>query len=235
LTTAVLILALAAAGAFAETPASEPPDSLSGREGWVKTPSSLLLFDSSGTLVSEIGLGAFEEPAGTDTVARRKVRAGVSADGRFAWSFEKKETVRPGKSDKPLTTTRLFIYWGTEGRELFRNELADAPPGLEPAALSADGERLLVAERAPDGWIVAAYDFTGDRMVDARGKGALELAQITPDGRFALVRWHLLDERPRYVFLRVHDRESEALKTRETARLLNDGRVMAGAKVLAAP
>ena len=229
----VLILALAAAGRAAQ-PAAAPTEELSGREGWIKTPSSLLLFDSSGTLVNEIGLGSFEEPVSADIVERRKVRAGVSADGRFAWSFDKGERLKPGKTDKPLTTTRLFIYWGTEGQELFRNELADAPAGLEPAALSANGERLLVAERAPDGWIVAAYDFTGNRLVDASGHGALELEQITPNGRFALVRWHELDEDPEYALLRISAREARLFKPREAARLLDDGRVMAG-KVLISP
>ena len=239
--TATLLLAasLAVRPAAGEPPAPAEPaeEEVAPHEGWIKTASSLLLFDSSGTLVHEVGLGTFEEPSGPDTVARRAVRAGVSSDGRFAWSWEKTQFVRPGKNEKTLSMTRLFTYLGTEGQELFRNELADAPEGLPPAALSADGERVLVAERAPDAWIVAAYDFTGNRLVDARGGGALELAQITPNGRFALLRWHAPDRPPEYAYLRVKQRRAENFVPKRQAplSLSEDGRVLCGDKVVRAP
>lgn len=208
----------------------------SGRAGWVKTASSLLLYDSSGTLVIEVGLGSWEEPAVNGITERRVVRGGISKDGRFAWSWEKTEMVKTGRGDKPQTTARLLRYLGTQGQELFRNELADAPRGLEPASLSDDGERLLLAERGPDAWIVAAYDFTGTRLVDARGKGLVEIAQLTRNGRFALVRWHQLDQPPTYTLLRVEARAAALLPairaTGTTPKLTDDGKVLVGGKVV---
>lgn len=228
----------------APSPADDPSfdDDLSipivreGRAGWVKTPASLLLYDSSGTLVNEVGLGTWEEPASEGMVLRRIVRGGISRDGRFAWSWEKAETVKLGRVDKPTTTARLMRYLGTEGQELFRNELADAPQGLEPIVLSDNGERLLLAEHGPDAWILAAYDFTGNRLVDARAKGSIELAELTANGRFALVRWHQLDLPPEYTLLRIEDRMVSDLPgvraTGISPKLTDDGRVLVGKKVV---
>ncbi len=217
------------------TDATLPPP-VEGRSGWVKAKASLLLYDSSGTLVNEVGLGTWEEAASNGAGQRKVVQGGVSTDGRFAWSWEKVETFKIGKSDRALTTARLLRYLGTEGQELFRNELADAPKGLDPVSLSNDGEWILLTERGPDAWIIAAYDFMGNRLVDAHGKGSVELAQLTPNGQFALVRWHQLDLPPEYTLVKVGERAATGLpspKAPGTApKLTDDGRVLVGVKVI---
>ncbi|MBI5200509.1 MAG: hypothetical protein HY925_02885 [Elusimicrobia bacterium] len=244
----LLLAALLALPCFAQeepvpTPSPEPevadaalPLPVEGKAGWVKARASLLLYDSSGTLVNEVGLGTWEESGSNGTAQRKVVTGGVSVDGRFAWAWEKVETIKLGKSDKALTTARLLRYLGTEGQELFRNELADAPKGLDPVSLSNDGEWLLLTERGPDAWIIAAYDFMGNRLVDAHGKGSVELAQLTSNGQYALVRWHQLDLPPEYTLLKVGERASTGLPALKTAgvspKLTDDGRVLVGAKVI---
>lgn len=206
-----------------------------GRAGWVKTAASLLLYDSSGTLVNEIGLGTWSEPAGDGTTLRRTVRGGISKDGRYAWSWEKAESVKEGRNEKPVTTARLMRYLATNGDELFRNELADAPPGLDPVAVADDGERLLLAERGPDAWILAAFHFSGLRLVDAHGKGVIELMQLSANGDFALVRWHQLDHPPEYSYLKLADRVSGPVTIKGVGvqpKLTNEGRVLVGGKVV---
>lgn len=212
------------------------PAPVEGKAGWVKAKSSLLLYDSSGTLVNEVGLGTWEEAGSNGNAQRKVVRGGVSTDGRFAWAWEKVETVKAGRSEKALTTSRLMRYLGTTGDELFRNELTDAPPALDPVVLSADGEWILLTERGPDAWIIAAYDFMGNRLVDAHGKGSVELAQLTPNGQFALVRWHQLDLPPEYTLLKVGERATTGLPALRapglSPTLADDGRVLLGAKVI---
>ncbi|TPW19034.1 MAG: hypothetical protein FD126_3088, partial [Elusimicrobia bacterium] len=78
----------------------DTPSAPETRAGWAATPSSLLLYDSSGTLISETGLGRWEEEGPDQTVRRRTVRGGASKSGRFAWSWENAELVRSGRSEK---------------------------------------------------------------------------------------------------------------------------------------
>lgn len=237
----VLLACSACARAQESEPAPVPadvslPTERDGQIGWVKAKSSLLLYDSSSTLINEVGLGNWEELGSGQTAQRKSVRGGVSEDGRFAWAWERVDTVKVGRTEKPLTTARLLRYFGTEGQELFRNELADAPQGLDPVALSKDGEWLLLTERGPDAWIVAAYDFMGNRLVDAHGKGAVELAQLTPNGQFALIRWHQLDLPPEYTLLKVGDRAATGVPSLKgvgvAPKVTDDGRIVVGAKVV---
>jgi hypothetical protein len=224
--------------AIEEPAADEPsiPVAHAGRAGWVRTAASLLLYNADGDLLDEIGLGSWTEPGPEGTQLRRTVRGGISKDGRFAWSWEKAESLKEGRGEKPVTTSRLMRYLGTQGQELFRNELADAPQGLEPVAVSDNGERVLLAERAPGAWIMAAFDFAGNRLVDARAKGHVELAQMSGNGSFALIRWHQLDQPPEYTLLRIADRKTVGLppitQAGASPKLTNDGRVLVGGKVV---
>ena len=56
--------------------------------GWINAASSLLLLTPTGGLVHELGLGRFTEEEGT---ARREMLGGASADGRFAWHWQRVE------------------------------------------------------------------------------------------------------------------------------------------------
>ncbi|MBI4422410.1 MAG: hypothetical protein HY554_01705 [Elusimicrobia bacterium] len=232
-----------AAGAEAAVPyeAGEEQSVLlapSGAGAWLKTGSSLLLYDSSGTLVDEVGLGRWSDAGEGGALTRRWVRGGVSPDGRFAWSWEKTEVVKPGRAEQVLSSARLMRYLGTTGSELFRDELADAPEGLDPVVVSADGERALVCERGPDAWIVAVYDFTGNRLMDAHGKGSIEFAQLAPGGRYGLVRWHQLDQPPVYGVLDVDRRAQKTLsgaRLTGAARVDDEGRLFVGDKLIAQP
>lgn len=219
-----------------------PADAPEPRLGWTAVSSSLLLYDSSGTLAQEVGLGQWPEESG-GVMRRRTVRGGASGDGRFAWSFEKIEIVaapsKPGATPAAAERRRALTYLGTDGQELWRNELADVPKGLDPAAASDDGERVLVAERVPDGWTVALYDFVGNRIVEAHGTGALEVASLSPGGRYALARWHPANRAPVYAWIDAAQKARKRLPLAEpgTAPLRVDdlGRVWAGTKLLFDP
>lgn len=212
------------------------PKTPSSRRGWVASPSSLLLYDSSGTLVGEVGLGRWLEDAENATLRRRVVRGGASEDGRFAWSWESVESLKPGRAEKVLSSARLLRYLGTEGQELFRNELADAPAGLTPAVMSANGETVLVFERGLDEWITAAYAFTDNRLLDARGKGSIEAAYLAPEGRFGWIRWHQLDQPPIYSFLDLERGTVKEVSTGGLPRgpvvLTDDGKVSVRGKTV---
>lgn len=207
-----------------------------GRGGWSATESSLLLRDSSGTLVTELALEPWEERASAETALRHLSRGGISSDGRFAWSWEKAEEVRKDGRAKPRERSRLLRYWGTFGQELWSSERADTPGAFGPAAQSRSGERVLVLERSTSSWSACAYDFLGRRLFEFQGRGVPEGLRLSPSGRFGWVRWRALDEPPWYAFF-----DSERKKLREVpayklppapVRIEEDGGVYAGSKLV---
>ncbi|MBI3549088.1 MAG: hypothetical protein HY078_08620 [Elusimicrobia bacterium] len=194
-------------------------------QGWIKTPTSIALYDSSGTVVQELSTGQWLQEVGGERVLRVG-RGGASSNGRFAWFWEQ------------VGEVRSLRYMGTHGKELWRDELADAPRNVEPAAVSEDGETVLVVERDADGRAGAAlYNYLGQRLRSVRRDGVIELAILSPGGRFALVRSHLEGNAPRYVRLPSDPDEmvrDPALAPPPTAalRIDDDGAVWAGRKRL---
>lgn len=200
---ALLLCGLALAGAARAQEAPRPDGGLPSlgagpRRGWVQGPASLVLYDSSGTLVAEIGVGSWKDRLGAGAERLHTQRAGAS--GCCAWAWERVKT-SPGGSAASVELSRRLRYLGTDGQELWQDESADAAPGVDPAALSKDGEVALVSQRAADGWTAAAYSFTGNTLLRARGPGPPDLLLLSPGGRWGLVRWRPLDKPPRLTFL----------------------------------
>ena len=226
----------------ASEPQSAPPPARRTVAAWVRMPTSLLLYDSSGTLVQEIGIGQWQDEVG-GLPRRHTGRGGASKDGRFAWSWEKIEAVpppvRPGALPTPTEKPRVLTYRGTDGHELWHDYIADAPQDLEPASQSADGEIALVLERGPDGWTVAAFDLLGDRLLEAHNPGVVELAEISPQGRFACIRWHPNNQPPVYSHIDIAHKVQRFLKLTDVPpapiRIDDDGRVFAGDKAIFEP
>lgn len=210
--TAALLAALLAWPAAAETPvfygteleapflpvlppaaAVEVPDDLrdapaalpgtpAASAGWLTTASSLLLRAPAGPLVHELGVGRWKEDDGR---LARELRGGASKDGRFAWHWQKVSYAGGARS--------TLVHLGSRGQILQRLDGADAPEGLDPAALSADGTVLLVALRRGGAWTVAALDYMGRERAAVTKAHRVAAMSLSEDGDRALVAWAGLD------------------------------------------
>lgn len=159
-------------------PASPSPTALT----WVAAPASLVMLGADGSVRHELGVGRYSSEDGS---LRREMRGAAAKDGRSAWHWQK-----VGNDDR---TSSVLIFLGAHGQILERLDGVDAPEGLPPAALSADGAVLLAAHRVAKTWSVAAYSLGG--KVRARVDGAHRIAalSVSEDGRRALVAWAGLD------------------------------------------
>lgn len=162
--------------------AVEPPE-----RGWWRKGASLLLFDAEGFLLKELGVGRWIKPISERVEERSEMRGRATRDGRFAWHWRETETVRTGREETVLASSRALVYLGTAGQALWTNDLADAPDGLDPVLQSRDGETAVVLERNGELWTAAAYAFTGNRLLKARIGERLVKARITRNGRYAMV------------------------------------------------
>ncbi|HVE14147.1 MAG TPA: hypothetical protein VNI01_12180 [Elusimicrobiota bacterium] len=184
--TAVLALAVAASAqpAASDMPAGTAPGAPGG---WQKKPSSLVLIGADGDVLDEAGLGEFRESAAGGMVLKTTMLGGASADGRFAWKWRKRETLRAGRDDRSIGSTVSLSYLGAQGQPLWESDSADAPAGVDPLAQSADGETVLLVQRSPAGWKIAAMKSSGARVVELPPVQRLERVQLTANGRYALV------------------------------------------------
>lgn len=159
--------------------------------GWLKAPASLLLLNADGSLVHELGIGQSSEQ---DGALRRRMLAGASEDGRFAWHWQRVERRTAGRVERAPQTDRVLVFLGSHGQILFTVPGADAPEGLPPVRLSASGETLLSARREGGAWTVAALSFTGKELGAVTKAHRVESMDLSPDGRRALVAWAGLDQ-----------------------------------------
>lgn len=182
-------------------------------KGWVKQGSSLLYYDSSGTLSGELPLGRWEE---------RDVRGGVSKDGNFAWTWEARKL--------------LLRYFGPSGKELWSASNAAAPETGDPAALSADGRTVLFCRKSASGLSVVLKSFVGNTLWEAGPFPILHAVELTDNGLYALLRWTQPDEASMHTFLAVAERARKDVASAELrggrAVLGEDGAVRSGGKVL---
>lgn len=224
---AVVLALLLAAPAPAKSPAAP--------HGWIEAPASMLLY-SKGDLLQEIGLGKWDEDAGPKLVREREMRGGVSETGRFAWHWQKVDLIRRGRDDEVLSSSRTFVYLGTDGQILWKNDIVDAPGDMDPVALSADGETILVIERGFDGWSAAVYAFTGNRLLATPESERIERFSLTRNGRFAMVLASGIDKPLVYTFLDVKTGTRKDVPAADAllgnASVSEDGRVFAGGKTL---
>lgn len=217
----LLLAALLACGARAET-------------GWKKAAGSLLLQDSSGTVVGEQPLGKWEENRGVRVIIHA-VRGGASKDGRFAWTFDEQSAWNYAKTER-LERRAELRFFGTGGNELWSTQSAAAPSQSEPLALSDDGETALLAVRLGAGWRVEARNYLGIVNWDLGPFPILENIFLTGGGRYAMVRWGEPDKSSTYSFLDLkhkkrHDIPSAQMRMGE-AKLLEDGSVVSGGKTV---
>lgn len=150
--------------------------------GWLAAPASLVLLGSDGALVHELGLGRYSNEDGS---TRRDLRGGAAKNGRFAWHWQ---SVTAGER-----TSSVLVYLGAHGQILKRLDAVEAPEGLPPAALSADGEVLVAARRQEGSWTVTALAFTGRELAAVTKAHRVTAFAVSENGRRALVAWAGLD------------------------------------------
>ncbi|MBI5881660.1 MAG: hypothetical protein HZB91_00915 [Elusimicrobia bacterium] len=216
----------------ARPPVTAAP-SAEGDGRWSKQGSSLVLYDSSGTIVTEIPLASSEETAGPGTRVARTT-GGTSADGRFAWTLEKRTTWNSPKT-KLIKEDRLLRYHGTSGRELWTQPGADAPPHSDPASLSRSGETVAVAIPNDGGWTVSVRTFVGTPVWETATKG-LSSIFLNPEGTYALFRWTELDKSATHSFVELATGARKDIPSDEfvlgSASVTADGKVFSGTRLL---
>jgi len=230
---AALTLALLLAPAFAgagDAPVLADMAPTRSSPGWTKSGSSLLHYDADGSLTSELPLRA-----GDDSGLPRELRGGTSPDGKLAWTLEDRSVWNPLKS-KAAETRRLFRLYGTAGQELWKDDGVDIPERGEPVIFSADGQTLLLARRAADEWSVEARTWMGAIIAGVSPFPRLISIALTPNGRFALARWGVLDKSDTHTFFDIAAKKRQDVPSSSLllglARIGDDGVVRSGSKVV---
>jgi hypothetical protein len=191
--------------------------------GWVKRSSSLLHYDSSGTLSGELPLGRWEEPLGGRVIVH-ETRGSAARGGSFAWTWE------------TVDGRAVLRFFGPSGRELWSEGTAAAPESGEPLVLSAGGETSLLCRRSGAGLSVAVKSFVGNTLWEIGPFPILHVMELTDNGRYALLRWSEPDKSATHTFL---DLEAKARKDVPSGELLlgqasvgEDGTVRSGGKTV---
>lgn len=228
----LLLLAARAAALEQEAPAiAALPASASH---WSKQGASLVLYDSSDTIVTEIPLASSEEPSSTGLRATLTT-GGTSTDGRFAWTLEKTTAWNASKT-KALSEERLLRYLGTTGRELWSLAGADASRRSDPVAMSDTGEVAAVSVLGKDGWTVSIRNSMGGTLWETTGIRTLLSVSLTPGGRYALIRWAEPDRSATHTFVEVATGARKDAPSDEFVlgggRVDEDGKVYAGTKLI---
>ncbi|OGR86711.1 MAG: hypothetical protein A3J74_06665 [Elusimicrobia bacterium RIFCSPHIGHO2_02_FULL_57_9] len=234
---AALTLLLAGISAGGPSGAQEPESESASSQrvsAWLKQGSSLLFYDQSGALVGETGLGVTEDPTGT-RVNVRDIRAGASPNGRFAWTMDK-TTVWDTQRTKILETRRRLRFFGTSGKELWSSTDADMPENGEPLIFSRNGEKVLMALNTDKGWSVLAKKYTGNTLLQVGPFPILQLMSLTPNGRYALVRWAVPDHSATHTFFETEGTARKDIPSGELymglAHINDEGKIHSGKKFI---
>lgn len=204
--------------------------------GWQVQGNSLLLYDETGSLVQEHGLSAGEEAAGSKIVAHT-VTAGTAKNGRAAWLLERRVGWNYGKS-KILDARRRLDLFGAGGGTLWSDNEADAPEQGDPVALSDDGKVAVYGRRdgVAGSWSVVARDWAGNTLMVVGPFPRLHSIALTPNGRYAKVRWAVPDKSDTHTFLDLQSRARRDIASSELtlglARVDDDGVVRSGRRVV---
>lgn len=217
---------------------AQEPDSTSvssqRTSAWVKQGSSLLFYDQSGALSGETWLGVSEDSNGS-RVNAREIRAGASPNGRFAWTMDK-TTVWDPQRTKILETRRRLRFLGTNGKELWLSSDADIPESCDPVIFSGNGENLLLALNSGKGWSVSAKKYTGYTILQVGPLPVLQLMSLTPNGRYALVRWAVPDHSSTHTFLDTETLARKDIPSGELymglAHITDEGKIFSGKKFI---
>ncbi|MBI5631714.1 MAG: hypothetical protein HY921_12620 [Elusimicrobia bacterium] len=201
---------------------------------WLKQGASLLYYDDAGTLSQEIGLGVLEDSSGS-RINARETRGGASSLGHFAWTVERTATWNPQRTKK-LESRAVLRFYGGKGLELWSEAEADIPDGGEPLLFSQDEETLLLSRRVQDKWFASVKNYLGNELMQAGPFPSLEMLALTPNGRYALARWSVLDKSSTHTFLDVARKARKDIPSGELslglARITNDGQVFSGKKMI---
>lgn len=204
--------------------------------GWQKQGNSLLLYDEGGRLVEEHGLSSGEETAGAKIVAH-EVTAGASANGRTAWLLDRRVGWNYTKT-KILDARRRLELFGAGGGALWGDSEADAPEQGEAVSLSEDGKVAVYARRdGVDGsFSVVARDWAGNTLMVVGPYPRLHSFLVTPNGRFAMLRWAIPDKSSTHTFLDLKNRARRDIASSELtlglARVDDEGVVRSGRRVV---
>ena len=198
--------------------------------GWTRQGSSLLHYDSDGALSQEIPLRSAGEGG-----LPRQTRGGTSDDGRLAWTLESRQDWNPLKSRTAETRSTLRLY-GSAGQELWKDDSVDLPERGEPLIFSADGQTLLVARHTGDDWSVEARTWMGVLLAGVGPFPRLISMALTPNGRFALARWGVLDKSDTHTFFDIAARKRQDVPSSSLllglARIGDDGVARSGSKIV---
>lgn len=230
LTLALLLAPLSARALMGEAPALADMAPTHSSPGWTKQGSSLLHYDPDGSLTQELPLRS-----GDESGLPHALRGGTSPDGKLAWTLENRQVWNPLKS-KTAETRRLFRLYGTAGQELWKDDGVDLPERGEPVIFSADGQTLLLARRAADDWSVEARTWMGVIIAGVSPFPRLISMALTPNGRFALARWGVLDKSDTHTFFDITAKKRQDVPSSNLmlglARIGDDGVVRSGSKVV---
>ncbi|MFI5347493.1 MAG: hypothetical protein ACHQ51_14050 [Elusimicrobiota bacterium] len=199
--------------------------------GWSRQANSLLLYGDDGSLTQEVPL---REPDDSGTITRETL-GGVSPDGRTAWTLDRKLVWSPGRT-KLLESHRTFKAFGTSGAELWRDENADMPERGDPVLFSGDGRTLLLARRGDDGWTAQSRSWLGEVRSSIGPFPRLISMALTPNGRYALVRWGVPEKSDTHTFIDLNTKSRHDVQSSDLvlglARIGDDGVARSGSKVV---
>jgi hypothetical protein len=202
--------------------------------GWVKKGSSLLLYDKDEELVSEIGLETTEEGTTAKPVVH-EILGGAAKSGRFAWTLDRRRTYNADRT-KLLASKRMLKVLGSGGEPIWTSTEADAIDDGDPVAFSDDGETLLASFHSTLSWRVAAKGYLGNTLMDLYNLPELESIQITPNGKYAMIRWTDPDKSDTHTFLNIPKKARRDVPSGTLhlgrAKLAPDGQVSSGGKVI---
>ena len=227
---ALALLFVSASAGAGQAPALADMAPTHAAPGWTKQGASLH-YDADGSLTQEIPLHD-----GDDSGLRRELRGGTSADGRLAWILENRQVWNPLKG-KTAETRRLLRLYGSAGQELWKDDGVEIPERGEPLIFSADGQTLLLARRTGDDWSGEARTWMGALRAGVGPFPRLISMALSPNGRFALARWGVLDKSDTHTFFDIAAKKRQDVPSSSLllglARIGDDGVARSGSKVVA--
>jgi hypothetical protein len=226
---AALTAWLSASALAADAPALPEMAAARNTPGWTRLGRSLVLYDAEGALSQEVGLVG--DDSGTTT---RETTGGHSPDGRAAWTLERRLVWNATKS-KVMESRRKLVVYGSQGQTLWTDDAVDRPEEGDPVVFSDDSTVVLVALHFGESWSVEARDWTGGVLARAGPFPRLRWIRLSPNGRFATMRWSVPDKSDTHTFLDARGRARKDIETAELAlglaRLGDDGQVRTGRRV----
>lgn len=240
---AAALLALSAGAAAQEAPAAQalsstPPAAAEPVEAphaaWIKQKVSLLYKNADGGIENELPLTHSEE-TGAARATVHDVTGEVSANGRFAYVFDKNDVWNTSKT-KLLERRRSLRVYGSDGNLLWESPNADAPEGQAPLLFSADGETALVLLRKDKGWAAAVRDYLGATLMEIGPYPKIEAAALTANGRYAMVQWLVPDQDAGHTFVDVKKKARKEMPSSDLymgqAEIDGEGKVWSNKKVV---